>query len=60
MAEQLEMSYVAAAAAQGGRKGLAAVRSMARKLRKAAGLRSRIDPERLAASLGLSMRSSRP
>ncbi len=56
MAEQAELSYLAAAAAQGGKKAFQALRSALRRLRREAGLERPLDPEELIRSLGLTDR----
>jgi len=56
MAEQAELSYLAAAAAQGGKKAFQALRSAVRRLRREAGVERPLDPEELIRSLGLTDR----
>ena len=53
LAEEAELIYIAAAAAQGGKKAYQALRSVVRRLRKEAGVEKRVEPEELARSLGL-------
>jgi hypothetical protein len=55
------MTYIAAAAAQGGKKAYQALRSVVRRLRKEAGASRPPEPEEIARSLGLTdRRRSRP
>jgi hypothetical protein len=56
IAEEAELTYIAAAAAQGGKKAYQAFRSVVRRLRKQAGIAKAVEPEQLARSLGLSDR----
>ncbi len=54
LAEEAELAYLAAAAAQGGKKAFQALRSAVRRLRREAGVVQRTDPAELARALGLS------
>jgi len=56
LAEQLELDYMAAAAAQGGKRAFRALHTVARRLRKEAGLVQRTDPEEIVRALGLTDR----
>jgi len=56
LAEEAEMTYIAAAAAQGGKKAYQALRSAVRRLRSEAGVERRPEPEELARSMGLTDR----
>ena len=56
MAEELEITYLAAGAAQGGKKAFQALRSAVRRLRREAGVERPPDPEELIRSLGLTDR----
>ena len=56
LAEEAELTYIAAAAAQGGKKSYQAFRSTVRRLRKQAGIAQAVEPEQLARSLGLTDR----
>ncbi len=56
MAQDLELRYIAAGAAQGGRKAFAALRSTVKNLRREAGVERPPDPEELIRSLGLTDR----
>jgi hypothetical protein len=61
LAEEAELAYIAAAAAQGGKKAYQALRSVVRRLRKEAGAFKPTEPEEIARSLGLTdRRRSRP
>lgn len=53
LAEEAELTYVASAAAQGGKKAYQAFRSMVRRLRREAGAVRPVGPEEIARSLGL-------
>lgn len=55
-ADQLDLRYLAGAAAQGGRKAWRALRSAVRRLRREAGVERPMDPEELIRSLGLTDR----
>ena len=59
MAEEMEISYIAAGAAQGGKKAFGALRSAVRRLRREAGVEKPIDAEQLIESLGLTDRRGR-
>jgi len=56
MAEEMEVTYIAAGAAQGGTKAFQALRSAVRRLRREAGVEKPPDPEELIRSLGLTDR----
>lgn len=56
LAEEAELAYIAAAAAQGGKKAFQALRSVVRRLRRDAGAVTSTKPEELARSLGLTDR----
>jgi len=56
MAEEMELMYLAAGAAQGGRKAFQALRSAVRRLRREAAIERPPDPEELIRSLGLTDR----
>lgn len=56
MAEEMELSYLAAGAAQGGSKAFHALRSAVRRLRREAGVEKPVDAEQLVESLGLTDR----
>jgi len=56
MAEEMEVTYIAAGAAQGGNKAFQALRSAVRRLRREAGVEKPPDPEELIRSLGLTDR----
>jgi len=56
LAEDAELTYIAAAASQGGKKAFQALRSAVRRLRREAGLDRRPDPEELARAMGLTDR----
>jgi hypothetical protein len=56
LAEEAELAYIAAAAAQGGKKAYQALRSVVRRLRRDAGTVTSTKPEELARSLGLTDR----
>ena len=56
LAEEAEMTYIAAAAAQGGKKAYQGLRSAVRRLRSEAGVERRPEPEELARSMGLTDR----
>ena len=61
LAEEAELTYIAAAASQGGKKAYQALRSVVRRLRKEAGAFKPTEPEEIARSLGLTdRRRSRP
>ena len=59
LAEQAELSYLAVAAGQGGKKAFQALRSAVRNLRRDAGVERPPDPEELIRSLGLTDRRGR-
>jgi len=56
MAEQLELMYLAAAAAQGGKQAFRALRSTVKRLRIEAGVERPPDPEDMIRTLGLTDR----
>jgi len=56
MAEQLELMYLAAAAAQGGKQAFRALRAAVKRLRIEAGVERPPDPEDLIRTLGLTDR----
>jgi len=56
LAEEAELTYIAAAASQGGKKAYQALRSVVQRLRKEAGAAKPTDPEEIARSLGLTDR----
>ena len=56
LAEEAELTYIASAAAQGGKKAYQAFRSVVRRLRKQAGIAKALEPEQLARALGLTDR----
>jgi hypothetical protein len=56
-ADQMEMEYLAVGGAMGGKKGLAAVRKAARRMRRMGGLVQRVDAHDLAQRLGLTVRT---
>jgi len=56
LAEDAELAYIAAAAAQGGKKAYQALRSAVRRLRRDAGVIKPTKPEDLARALGLTDR----
>ena len=59
IAEQGELTYMVASAAQGGKKAFLALRSAVRRLRREAGVERPLDPEELIRSLGLTDRRGR-
>lgn len=59
MAEEMEITYIAAGAAHGGKKAFQALRSAVRRLRREAGVDRPIDAEQLIESLGLTDRRGR-
>jgi hypothetical protein len=56
LAEEAELTYIAAAASQGGKKAYQALRSVVRRLRREAGVTRPVEPEEVAQSLGLTDR----
>jgi hypothetical protein len=59
LAEELELTYLAVGAAQGGKKGFSALQAATRRLRREGGAEEERDPEQLIRALGLTDRRGR-